>query len=481
MSDQNTIDQRAEEAKTKGNAFFKDKHYQDAINLYTESLALKESAPVFCNRALCHIHLENYGSALLDAESAIKLDPTFIKGYYRRGTAHLALQKFKEALKDFKKCVALKPSDKDAQAKVKLCRQEIHTIEFLKAIETEKTKPASELIKWEEISVDNSYTGKHLTTIDDIDIEFVEDMVERFRNQQKIHRKYAAAILLKMIQILKETKSLFYVDVPADGHITVCGDTHGQYHSSLLKIFEMNGKPSTDNPYLFNGDFVDRGSFSCEVVLTLFAYKVANPRCMYLTRGNHESRHLNRVYGFEGEVKAKYDEQTYELFQEVFNLLPLAGVLNHKIMVVHGGLPSRDGVTLEEIEKLNRNQDIPEEGVMCDMLWADPQKQQGRAPNKRGVSFSFGPDVTKRFLDNNGLNLLVRSHEVKMDGYEVEADGRLVTIFSAANYCDSVGNKGAYIIFNGSDMKPQFRQFDAAEHPNVKPMQYASQLFQQMQ
>jgi len=480
MSDQ-TIDQRAEEAKTKGNAFFKEKHYEDAIRLYTDSLALKESAAVYCNRALCHIHLENYGSAVQDADDSIRLDPAFIKGYYRRGTAHLALQKMKEALTDFKKCAALKPSDKDAQAKVKLCRQEIRALQFLKAIETERTKPVSETLKWDDISVDSSYTGKHLKSIDDIDIEFVEDMVERFRNQQKIHRKYVAAILLRIIAIMKQTKSLFHVDVPADRHITVCGDTHGQYHSSLLKIFELNGKPSTENPYLFNGDFVDRGSFSCEVVLTLFAYKVANPSCMYLTRGNHESRHLNRAYGFEGEVKAKYDEQTYELFQEAFNLLPLAGVLNRKVMVVHGGLPSRDGVTLEEIEKLKRDQDIPEDGIMCDMLWADPQKQQGRAPNKRGVSFAFGPDVTKRFLDNNGLQLLVRSHEVKMDGYEVECDGRLVTIFSAADYCGQVGNKGAYIIFKGSDMKPNYVQFDAAPQPNVKPMQYASPLFNQLQ
>jgi serine/threonine-protein phosphatase 5 len=385
-------------------------------------------------------------------------------------------------LRDFKKCVALKPNDKDAQAKVKLCRQEIHAIEFLKAIETERTKPVSQMLKWEDIVVDTDYTGKHLRSIDDINIEFVEDMVERFRNQQKVHRKYVAAILLRMISILSQTNSLFYVDIPENGHITVCGDTHGQYHSSLLKIFEINGKPSLENPYLFNGDFVDRGSFSCEVVLTLFAYKVALPNAMYLTRGNHESRHLNRVYGFEGEVKAKYDEQTYELFQEVFNLLPLAGVINRKVMVVHGGLPSRDGVTLAEIEKINRNQDIPEDGVMCDMLWADPQKIPGRAPNKRGVSFSFGPDVTRRFLDTNNLSLLVRSHEVKMDGYEEECDGRLVTIFSAANYCDSVGNKGAFIKFNGSDMKPHYVQFDAAPAPtNVKPMQYSSALFNQLQ
>jgi tetratricopeptide (TPR) repeat protein len=78
MTDQQ-IDQKAEESKNKGNTFFKQKHYDEAVECYTESLNIKESAPVFCNRALCHIHLENYGSALQDAEAAIKLEPSFIK------------------------------------------------------------------------------------------------------------------------------------------------------------------------------------------------------------------------------------------------------------------------------------------------------------------------------------------------------------------------------------------------------------------
>jgi len=232
--------------------------------------------------------------------------------------------------------------------------------------------------------------------------------------------------------------------------------------------------PSKDNPYVFNGDFVDRGSFSVEVVLTLLAYKAAFPEAIHLTRGNHESKHLNRIYGFEGEAKYKYGDQIYEMFQEVFNWLPLSVVINRKVMVVHGGLFSKEGVKLADIEKIERNRDIPEDGLMCDMLWSDPRKQNGRGPNKRGVSMQFGPDVTKRFLDDNGLELLIRSHEVKQEGYEIEADGRLITVFSAPNYCDSVGNKGAFIRFKGSEMKPNISQFTAVPHPNVKPMQYSS-------
>lgn len=232
--------------------------------------------------------------------------------------------------------------------------------------------------------------------------------------------------------------------------------------------------PSSTNPYVFNGDFVDRGSFSVEVVLTLLAFKAGLPDAMHLVRGNHESKHMNRLYGFEGEAKFKYGEQIYDLFQEVFNWLPLSVVLNKKVMVVHGGLFSKDGVKLSDIEKIDRARDIPEDGLMCDMLWSDPKKTPGRGPNKRGVSMQFGPDVTHAFLDDNGLDLLIRSHEMKQEGYEVEADGRLITIFSAPNYCDMVGNKGAFIRFKGSDMKPQFTQFTAVPHPNVKPMQYSA-------
>ena len=71
--------------------------------------------------------------------------------------------------------------------------------------------------------------------------------------------------------------------------------------------------------------------------------------------------------------------------------------------------------------------------------------------------------------------LLVRSHEVKDEGYEVEADGRLITIFSAPNYCDQMGNKGAFIRFNGKDLDPKITSFEKVEHPKIPPMAYASQ------
>ncbi|KAJ3409241.1 Serine/threonine-protein phosphatase 5 [Chytriomyces hyalinus] len=116
---------------------------------------------------------------------------------------------------------------------------------------------------------------------------------------------------------------------------------------------------------------------------------------------------------------------------------------------------------------------------MCEILWSDPQPFPGRSPSKRGVGTQFGPDVTEAFCLENGLDLIIRSHEVKHAGYEVGHKGRCITIFSAPNYCDNVGNKGAFINI-GPDLKLNYRQFEAVQHPNVRAMQYAGSMFSNM-
>jgi serine/threonine-protein phosphatase 5 len=164
---------------------------------------------------------------------------------------------------------------------------------------------------------------------------------------------------------------------------------------------------------------------------------------------------------------------------KVFCRLPLCARIESKVFVVHGGLASEDGVTIADINRLDRNREPPEAGLMCDLMWADPQPNKGRAPSKRGVGLSFGPDVTDNFLATNNLQLVVRSHEVRDEGYEWEHPGKLVTVFSAPNYCDQMGNKGAFIHFSKeNDLAPQFTKFGAAPHPPVKPMQYANMLMQ---
>ncbi|TMW93537.1 hypothetical protein EJD97_011524 [Solanum chilense] len=323
-----------------------------------------------------------------------------------------------------------------------------------------------------ELEVEPQYAGARIEG-DVVTLDFVKKMLDDFKNQKNLHKRYAYQIVLQTREMLRALPSLVDIVVPEGKHFTVCGDVHGQFYD-LLNIFELNGLPSEDNPYLFNGDFVDRGSFSLEVILTLFAFKCMCPSAIHLARGNHESKSMNKIYGFEGEVRSKLSEIFVELFAEVFCCLPLAHVINEKVFVVHGGLFSVDGVKLSDIRAIDRFCEPPEEGLMCELLWSDPQPQPGRGPSKRGVGLSFGGDVTKRFLQENNLDLVVRSHEVKDEGYEIEHDGKLITVFSAPNYCDQMGNKGAFIRFEAPDMKPNIVTFSAVPHPDVKPMAYAN-------
>ncbi len=153
----------------------------------------------------------------------------------------------------------------------------------------------------------------------------------------------------------------------------------------------------------------------------------------------HETKNMNMMYGFTGEVKAKYDTTTMNLFTEVFHALPLALCVDRRALVLHGGLFQQDGVTLEDIARIDRFREPPESGLMSDLLWSDPQPFPGRGPSKRGMGQSFGPDITARFLAANGLDVLIRSHEVKDDGYVVEHGGKCITVFSAVSRVWGVG------------------------------------------
>eukprot|EP00696_Hemimastix_kukwesjijk_P014027 gnl/Hemi2/27930_TR9221_c0_g1_i1.p1 gnl/Hemi2/27930_TR9221_c0_g1~~gnl/Hemi2/27930_TR9221_c0_g1_i1.p1 ORF type:complete len:518 (+),score=167.49 gnl/Hemi2/27930_TR9221_c0_g1_i1:95-1555(+) len=465
--------QQADALKDQANKLFADKKYEAALSVYTQAIALNpRNAIYFSNRSFAHLRMESYGSAIIDATEAIKLDQAFSKGYYRRAAAFYSLGKYKEALADFKTVVNLAPNDGDAIKKYKECEKQVRRVAFEEAIATETAPPRSvvEDLDIEAMQVESSYSGIHLTF--PLTSDQVVQLMEFFRQEKRLHKKYVFQLLVAIKAQLASLPSVFDVTVAEGEEVTVCGDTHGQFYD-LLNIFTLNGLPSASNPYLFNGDFVDRGSFSVEVILTLFAWKLAFPGHFHLTRGNHECKNLNKIYGFEGEVKAKYTETVFTLFLETFNCLPLAGVINNKVLVLHGGLFSRDGVKLEELRSIDRFREPPDSGLMCEMLWSDPQPMPGRAPSKRGVGLSFGPDVTARFLAENNLDLLVRSHEMKEQGYSQEHGGKCITIFSAPNYCDQMGNKGAFIRF-GADLRPKFTQFPAVPHPNVRPMQYAN-------
>lgn len=340
--------------------------------------------------------------------------------------ANTAILNAREALRDFKAVVKKEPSNKDAKLKLAECEKIVRRNEFLRAIEIEDAPSAFADLDIDSIKVDEGYTGIKLG--ETMTQDFIDDMIERFKNGEKIHKKYVFQILAAVNKIVYDEATMVEMEIPEGHKLTVCGDTHGQYFD-LMEIFRLNGFPSDTHYYLFNGDFVDRGSWSTEIALLFYAYKWLRPKTFFLNRGNHETDDMNRVYGFEGECKAKYNEKTFKLFSESFSALPLATLIGKAYLVLHGGLFSDDKITLDDIRKLNRhNQRQPgQAGLMMEMLWTDPQTMPGRGPSKRGVGLQFGPDVTKRFCDANNLKAIIRSHEVRMEGYEEEHDGRCIT------------------------------------------------------
>eukprot|EP00327_Prymnesium_parvum_P038387 CAMPEP_0195615806 /NCGR_PEP_ID=MMETSP0815-20121206/12682_1 /TAXON_ID=97485 /ORGANISM="Prymnesium parvum, Strain Texoma1" /LENGTH=385 /DNA_ID=CAMNT_0040756173 /DNA_START=14 /DNA_END=1171 /DNA_ORIENTATION=- len=223
--------------------------------------------------------------------------------------------------------------------------------------------------------------------------------------------------------------------------IKICGDLHGQYFD-LLRLFEYGGFPPASN-YLFLGDYVDRGKQSLETICLLLAYKIKYPENFFLLRGNHECASINRIYGFYDECKRRYSIKLWKTFTDCFNCLPVSAVVDEKILCMHGGL-SPDLRQLSQISRITRPTDVPDQGLLCDLLWSDPDKDvTGWGDNDRGVSYTFGADVVRKFLDEQDLDLVCRAHQVVEDGYEFFAQRQLVTVFSAPNYCGEFDNAGA--------------------------------------
>jgi len=246
--------------------------------------------------------------------------------------------------------------------------------------------------------------------------------------------------------IIANQPSLLELEAP----IQICGDVHGQYHD-LLRLFEHCSYPPDAN-YLFLGDYVDRGKNGLETICMLLAYKIKYPENFFLLRGNHECASINRIYGFYDECKRRYSIKLWKKFQDVFNVLPFAALIDEKIFCIHAGL-SPDLNTPEQIKRIARPTDVPDSGLLCDLLWSDPEADiSGWAENDRGVSYTFGEDVVSKFLQKHDYDLIVRAHQVVEDGYEFFADRQLVTIFTAPNYCGEFDNAGAIMSVDESLM-----------------------------
>ncbi|KAK6457758.1 Metallo-dependent phosphatase-like protein [Scheffersomyces xylosifermentans] len=233
--------------------------------------------------------------------------------------------------------------------------------------------------------------------------------------------------------------------------VKIVGDIHGQFHD-LIRIFNTCGYPPYSN-YLFLGDYVDRGYKSLETILLLLCYKIKYPENFFMLRGNHESANITKIYGFYDECKRRLpvisgNHKLWRVFIDVFNTLPIAATINDKIFCIHGGL-SPDLQDLNQIDNIKRPTDIPDKGLLADLLWSDPDPSiknfsiSNWPKNDRGVSYCFGKKHVDYFCNTFKMDLVVRGHMVVEDGYEFFNKRKLVTIFSAPNYCGEFNNFGA--------------------------------------
>ncbi|XP_027339846.1 serine/threonine-protein phosphatase PP1 isoform X1 [Abrus precatorius] len=273
--------------------------------------------------------------------------------------------------------------------------------------------------------------------LDDIIRRLVSAKNGRTTKQVQLTEAEIRQLCVSSKEIFLSQPNLLELEAP----IKICGDVHGQY-SDLLRLFEYGGYPPEAN-YLFLGDYVDRGKQSIETICLLLAYKIKYKENFFLLRGNHECASINRIYGFYDECKRRFNVRLWKTFTDCFNCLPVAALIDEKILCMHGGL-SPDLKNLDQIRTIARPIDVPDHGLLCDLLWADPDKDlNGWGENDRGVSFTFGADKVVEFLEQHDLDLICRAHQVVEDGYEFFAKRQLVTIFSAPNYCGEFDNAGA--------------------------------------
>eukprot|EP00800_Vazella_pourtalesii_P016077 TRINITY_DN450_c0_g2_i1.p1 TRINITY_DN450_c0_g2~~TRINITY_DN450_c0_g2_i1.p1 ORF type:complete len:309 (-),score=79.30 TRINITY_DN450_c0_g2_i1:195-1121(-) len=287
---------------------------------------------------------------------------------------------------------------------------------------------------------------------DDTDLD---RQIELLRRCEIIKESEVKILCSKAREILVEESNVQRVDCP----VTICGDIHGQFYD-LRELFKVGGDVPENN-YLFLGDFVDRGYFSVESFLLLLALKVRHPDRIFLIRGNHESRQITQVYGFYDECKKKFGSvNVWRYCTEIFDFLSLSAIIEEKIFCVHGGLsPSIN--TLDQIRLIDRKQEVPHDGPMCDLLWSDPEDIEGWGVSPRGAGYLFGQDVVQQFNLINNVEIICRAHQLVMEGYKWHFNNTVLTVWSAPNYCYRCGNVAAIFMLDEL-LEHEFKLFEAA-------------------
>lgn len=286
-------------------------------------------------------------------------------------------------------------------------------------------------------------------------------------------------------EVLRKEPNMLPLRVGPGEKMVLVGDVHGQFRDLQTHILSQQlaalREGREDLKFLFLGDYVDRGPHGVEVITLLLALKAEYPDLVYMTRGNHEEAQTCRVYGFLAECRSKLQISAWHMFNGVFNELPLAAVVqtdSGDFFCAHGGISPRLDC-LETLQFLNRPEygqgypgDAAEGTIIDGLLWSDPADHPGFRANLRGCGFTFGPDTTESFCTTNKMQFICRAHQMVMDGYKWDHNDRLLTIFSAPNYCGINNNAGAIAIVDGdkkgAKVELEFHAFASAPQSPCK-------------
>lgn len=243
-----------------------------------------------------------------------------------------------------------------------------------------------------------------------------------------------SSLCSKARELLGEEDNVKQVASP----VTICGDIHGQFED-LLELFKVGGEVPDIN-YVFLGDYVDRGLKSVETILYLLALKVKYPERITLIRGNHECRGITQQYGFYDECVRKYGSlNVWKECTQVFDYMTISALIDNRIFCVHGGLSPKIKM-INDIQQIDRKQEIPHAGPMCDIMWSDPDDVKSWTYSTRGAGWLFGHEIVEKFCHENKIDMIARAHQLVYEGYKSVFADRLVTIWSAPNYCGKCGN-----------------------------------------
>ncbi|OHS92931.1 protein phosphatase-1 [Tritrichomonas foetus] len=300
--------------RTEGNTFFREKKFFDACRCYQSAISecpesdKSQLSILYTNLSASQLQIEKLNEAFESASKAIELDPNNAKAYYRHGLALSNSLDFKGAYNSYLAAAKIQPNEKFWRNLMEDAKQQLYKLKLREAMSSDDLHSQSKKVASHDATSDT-------TPIPEFDISYARNLMAEMAKDKRPPAAVVRAMLAKMKEMNKAMPNI--VKIEHKGAIRVVGDTHGQYQD-LRHIFEKYGEPSTESPYLFNGDFVDRGSMGLEIVLALFAWKLANPACIFMNRGNQYVFFLRRLSSFPSSSFQSLFSFFSFLFRNVF-------------------------------------------------------------------------------------------------------------------------------------------------------------------